>query len=203
RVETQDGCFSIAKVTLTTIVLHEDLQNIIQVCDDPSKINDEKAAFDLTSMNANVTNALGGNDFNITYHTSIEEAQTGTGIIQNPTEFVNTSNPQTIYARANSNDGSCGGTAEFVIEVLPVPEFELPPYIAFCEDDETFFEFRENFTTYLWKDAEGNIVGNSAYVEFENEGFYSLEVTNDVNSCPAIREVEVIFDHSPTIMSIE
>src|SRR5690606_33269674 len=66
-----------------------------------------------------------------------------------------------------------------------------------------FFEFRENFTTYLWKDAEGNIVGNSAYVEFENEGFYSLEVTNDVNSCPAIREVEVIFDHSPTIMSIE
>lgn len=203
RVETIDGCYSISEVTLSTLILHEEIQNLFQQCDDPTKINDERSIFDLTSMNPDVTTALGGTNYTITYHTSIENAQVGTGIIPNPTEFMNTSNPQTIYARATSDDGSCGGTAEFVIEVLPVPEFQLPPYIAFCEDDEPIYEFGENFVTYTWKDSDGNVIGNSAIVEFQNEGMHTLEVTNNVNTCPAIRKVEVIFDHSPTIIKIE
>ncbi|SMC45379.1 T9SS type B sorting domain-containing protein [Moheibacter sediminis] len=203
RVETADGCYSISEVTLTTLILHEEIQNLFQQCDDPTRINDEKSTFDLTTMNPDITNALGGTNFTITYHTSIENAQVGTGAIQNPTEFMNTSNPQSIYARATSSDGSCGGTAEFEVEVLRVPEFEMPPYIAFCEDEERIYQFEENFVTYTWRDAEGNVVGNSAMVEFQNEGMHTLEVTSNVNACPAIRKVEVIFDHSATIMDIK
>ncbi len=203
RVETSDGCYSIAEVTLTTIILHEEIENLIQQCDDPKKINDERSIFDLTSMNLTVTNALGGTNYTITYHTSIENAQTGTGTISNPIEFINTSNPQTIYARATGGDGSCGGTAEFVIEVLPVPEFDLPEYLAFCDYDEPNYDFNENFETYIWRDSSGEIISNSSYVEFDNEGIYTLQVTSDVNDCPAIRDVEVIFDHKPVITNIE
>src|SRR5690606_1440972 len=34
------------------------------------------------------------------------------------------------------------------------------------------------------------------------EGIYTLEVTSDVNSCPARREIEVIFDTPPIITNI-
>lgn len=203
RVENSDGCYSIAEVTLTTLILHEQITNVIQQCDDPTKINDGKSLFDLTVMDIPVENALGGSGFTISYHSSLTEAQNGTAPITDPTEFENTSNPQILYARATGGDGSCGGTAEFEIEVLEVPEFELPDYIAFCADEVPMYEFGESFVTYIWKDASGDIIGNTATVEFQNEGMHTLEVTNNTNNCPAIREVEVILDNAPTIMNIE
>lgn len=203
RAVNEFGCYSVIQITLETVINNAEINNVYAVCDDPWQINDATAVFDLTSYQGQIENALVIPGAIITYYTTQENAESDINPINNPNEFENTSNPQFIYARAANPNGGCGGVAEFQIEVLPVPEFELPAYIAFCEDDEPVYEFGESFSTYVWSDADGNIIGNSATVEFENEGIYMLEVTNSSNSCPAIRDVEVILDHSPLITHIE
>src|SRR5690606_37049986 len=160
--------------------------------------------FDLTSMNTDIEIALDGNGYTFTYHTSIEEAQSGLNPISDPTHFQNTTNPQMIYVRAADSENGCAGTVEFAIEVLPVPEFDLPDYIAFCDNDEKIFEFNGDYSSYAWYNSNGNLISSDAIVEFPEEGIYTLEVRDlTVNDCPARREVEVIFDHSPIITDIK
>lgn len=203
RIENEAGCHSIAELTLVINTIHEILSDNLTKCDDPYLVNDGIETFDLIQMGNEIAAILNSNENDITYYLTLENARNGVDSIIDPTEFENTTNPQTIYARAENSDGGCAGIAEFQIEVLPVPEFELPGYIAFCGVDETSYQFSDNFATYTWKDANGNIIGNSAMIEFQNEGIYTLEVTANMNSCPAIREVEVIFDNEPIITNIE
>lgn len=204
RVENENGCFSIAELLLTTVVVHEPLSEVIEQCDDPSSVNDETAVFDLTQMNASVETALGGNNYTIIYYLTLQNAQSGTNPILNPEEFENTSNPQTIYARATGGNGGCAGTSEFQIEVLPVPEFDLDHTIAYCNDgQESTYEVESEFASYTWTDPDGNIISNSAQVTFEQEGIHTLEVTEQGLDCPAIREIEVVFDNGPVVTEIE
>lgn len=204
RVENAGGCFTIAEVELTTNMNHVELATQISVCDDPYRINDQTAAFDLTQMNPNIESALGGTGYTIEYYLTIENARQGINPIQTPAEFENTSNPQTIYARAYGNDSGCAGTASFQIEVLPVPEPDLDESIAYCDmEEEKYFEFTGDFSSYTWYDTDGNVISNSNSVTFEQEGMHTLEVTGAGNECPARRNIEVIFDHAPVITHIE
>lgn len=203
RVTDGFGCYAVIGIILKTVINVATLTDVYAICDDPRKINDETAEFDLTTYDNPIRLALTLPGSNISYYLSEDEAAAGINPIPNPTTFTNTSNPQTIYARAENPDGGCGGIADFQIEVLPVPEFTLPDFLAFCDYDEPNYEFNESFQTYQWQNASGEIISNSAFVEFEQEGIYTLEVTNANNDCPAIREVEVIFDHQPIITSIE
>ena len=139
----------------------------------------------------------------ITYHMTPEDAATGNNPVANPENYTNQSSPQTLYARALDANGNCGGVAEFRIEVLPVPEFELPEYLAFCNYDDKSYEFLQAFTSYTWLDAEGNVISNQNIVEFNEEGIYTLEVTSADTSCPARRDFEIIFDNQPTILDVD
>lgn len=204
RVENENGCFSIAELLLTTVIIHEPIDEVIELCDDPYSINDQTAVFDLTQMDSSVENALGGTNYTITYYQSLQDAQSGVNAIVNPGEFENTSNPQMIYARASGGDGGCAGTSEFQIEVLPVPEFELENTVAFCYDEqEMTYQFNGDFATYIWTDPDGNVISNSAEVTFEQEGIHTLEITEAGLDCPAIREIEVIMDNQPVITEID
>src|SRR5690606_5312360 len=204
RVENSEGCYSVSEVTLDTILIQETVANALQICDEPERMNDGITYFDLTSMNTDIEIALDGNGYTFTYHTSIEEAQSGLNPISDPTHFQNTTNPQMIYVRAADSENGCAGTVEFAIEVLPVPEFDLPDYIAFCDNDEKIFEFNGDYSSYAWYNSNGNLISSNAIVEFSEEGIYTLEVRdNTINDCPASREIEVIFAHNPTITDIK
>lgn len=204
RVESENGCFSIAELLLTTVIVHEPVNEIITQCDDPEEINDERATFDLTQMNVNVENALGGTDYTITYYLTIEDAQSGNNPISNPEQFENTLNPQTIYARATGGNGGCAGTSEFQIEVLPVPEFTIESTVIYCHDEqEMTYLVDGNFTSYTWTDPDGNVISTGSEVTFEREGIHTLEVTGSGMDCPAIREIDVIMDQGPTVTEIQ
>ena len=204
RVENADGCFDIAEVMLETVLVHNELEDVISVCDDPYEINDGIATFDLTQMLPDIENSLGGTGYNVTYFTSFEDALANSNVISDPTEFQNTESPQIIYTRATDGNGGCAGIVDFRVEVLPVPEFEMDDYVAFCNYDiDKIYEFFGPFETYTWYDANGNVIGNENTVQFQQEGIHTLEVTSSDTSCPARREIEVIFDNQPIISNIE
>ena len=72
----------------------------LEVCDDN---NDGLAEFDLTMAWADCLNA---NDFTVTYHESLSDAQQSFGAIANPNNYTNASNPQTIYIRVELSNNS-------------------------------------------------------------------------------------------------
>lgn len=203
RVTTEFGCHAVIGVILQTVINTAQLTNVYEVCDDPYRINNGTAEFDLTTYETQVANALTIPGAIVTYYLTQEDAGNGMNAISNPEHFVNTVNPQTIYARAANPEGGCGGIAEFQIEVLPVPEFEMPEYIAFCKDDEKIYTFDGDFSSYSWTDENGNIISTNSTATFENSGTYTLEVTETPTGCPAKRDVEVILDNAPVITEID
>jgi gliding motility-associated-like protein len=66
----------------------------------------------------------------ITFHLTEEEAQLNTNPIDTPEAYVNISNPQTIWIRADNTD--CFLTASFQIEVIPCP---LPDATIIIEEN--------------------------------------------------------------------
>lgn len=204
RIENANGCFDIGRIQLDVVLVHEELPNIFSVCDDPYEINDGVAHFDLTTRHSDIENILGGNNYQVSYYTSLEDAVSGNNPIQNPTNYQNTSNPQVIYAQAASGQGGCAGVVDFMIEVLEVPEFDLDKEIYFCtEDINKSFQFFDDFESYTWFDSSGSVIATGSIVEFIQEGTYTLEVTSTDSQCVARRDIEVIFDSAPVIIDIE
>lgn len=136
RIEDQKGCFTIVEADLETITNSAELTNTYFECDSPWEVSDGFTTFDLTTINNQIINTLGLNSADISFYLTAENAATGNNPISNPTTFNNTTNPQTIYARAVGTDGSCGGIATFEIETETVPVFELPDFLTFCDYDE-------------------------------------------------------------------
>lgn len=203
RIENINGCFDIAQLILDTELIYNQLEELLEVCDDPYEVSDGIALFDLTEMQDLVENSLGGNGYTIKYYTSFEEAIGNTNAISNPSEFQNTTSPQTIFAVASDGINGCAGIVDFRINVLPVPEFELPEFVSFCNYDEKDFHFFDSFSSYTWLDADGNVVSNDSSVTFSQEGIYTLEVVSNENECAARREIEVIFDNQPNILDVQ
>ena len=204
RVENENGCYDIGQAQLTTVLVHEELEDPLTVCDDPYEESDGVAVFDLTLYNNEIESILGGNGYTISYFTTLDDAVAGNNPIQNPENFQNTTNPQTIYAQASSGDGGCAGVVDFAIQVLPVPVFELPDNLMFCSDEpHKVFNLAGSFETYAWFDPYGEFVGNTQQIDFQHEGIYTLEVTSEDYDCPAKREVEVTFDEKPVIIEIK
>lgn len=204
RITDANSCTTIVNAELETVINNAELQNTYYECDDPWEESDGFTVFDLTSVNNQILNSLNLTVANISFYLNAEDALAGVNAIQNPTTYTNTANPQKIYARAEGLDENCGGTAEFFIETLPVPVFELPETLIFCSYDAVkSYTFHSPHYSYQWTDANGNVISNQNRVEFSEEGEYTLEVKNSQNGCGGKRSLSVIIDTPPVIVDIK
>lgn len=202
RIEDGNTCFSIVEAVLESIVNTAELTDTYYECDSPWEPSDGQTTFDLTQLYQQLLNSLGLTSADITFHTTTADAISGNNPVSNP--YTNEVNPQTLYARVVGTDGNCGGIVTFNIEVLPVPEFDLPDYLAFCSYDAVkSYTFNLPFHSYQWTNPSGEVVSNSSTVEFDEEGEWTLEIRDAADGCPAKRSVEVIIDNPPTILDIK
>ncbi|MBN8567462.1 MAG: hypothetical protein J0M25_12110, partial [Flavobacteriales bacterium] len=74
--------------------------NDLEVCD---QNNDGFESFDLTLTIEEILNGLDASAYTVVFFTSESDAQTGSSPIPNPTSFINSTNPQTIYVRVFEN----------------------------------------------------------------------------------------------------
>lgn len=111
----------------------------IIVCDDPS--NDGTAIFDLTELSAIINN--GQNNTSLSFHLTQITALSGTSALGNPSEYQNSSNPQTIYVRLESTVlASCFSLISFELRVEAiVPTISLGK-LRNCDEgfDRAFFD---------------------------------------------------------------
>ena len=167
------GCFSIVNLELVTlpspqlpividdiIICDEDLNGFFQ--------------FDLTQNSSLILADQIDSEFNLTYHLSQEDADTGDNPIVNPQTYNNLSNPQTIYVRLESIENLCVSTGEFDLIVSLPPDIIQPLPLEVCDD-----LVADQMTEFDLRVKDEEITGGNpwivAYYETEQD---ALEGTN-------------------------
>ena len=170
-----------------------------ETCDDNSR--DGVESFDLTSHDANVLNGQDAATFVVSYYESEADAEAGTNAIVSP--YNNTSNPQTVYARVESNVAfDCYSVVDFALIVNDVPfttfttdfEYEVCPNATVpIQMVATAENYTASDVTIVWYRDGGVIAGeNSLTLPVLVQGFYEVEITHNVTGCEYMASIDVI-----------
>uniref|UniRef100_UPI0035B3749E choice-of-anchor L domain-containing protein n=1 Tax=Flavobacterium sp. TaxID=239 RepID=UPI0035B3749E len=110
------------------------------VCDDSS--NDGFATFNLDPQ---TPIALGSNNpanYNVTYHTSLSDANGDLNAISPANSFTNTVNPQTIYIRLEESSNAANfTTTSFQLQVVSQPTVTISGTASICNGGSTNLTF--------------------------------------------------------------
>lgn len=90
------------------------------------------AIVDLTSRNVQILNGLSASNYSITYYNSQLDADSQTGVIQNPTSFPVTT-ATALFARIDDNSSACYAVEEIDIE-YSVAMYNSVNDIELCDD---------------------------------------------------------------------
>ncbi|WP_026755773.1 T9SS type B sorting domain-containing protein [Sediminibacter sp. Hel_I_10] len=95
--------------------------------------NATTSTFDLSSQDAAILNGQNASEYTVKYFTELDEAENGTNEIT--TDFSNTENPQTIYARVeNTNSPNCFDITSFEISVVELPTIDPLQERTICDN---------------------------------------------------------------------
>ena len=132
-------CFSIVELDLVTLPSPQ----LPIVIDDIIICDDDLNGFFQFDLTQNTTLILGdqvASEFNLSYHITQEDADTGDNPIVNPETYNNLSNPQTIFVRLENIENLCVSTGVFDLIVALPPDAIQPLPLELCDDtvaDET------------------------------------------------------------------
>lgn len=122
-------------------------------CDDTST-----STFDLTIKDLEVLDGQNPSDYNVSYHTSLENATNNVDEIIGP--FTNTINPQEIFVRVQpSSDANCFDTTSFFIDVFERADIINIEDIEVCDQDFTG-NVRDGITTLDLSTLSPGVLGD-------------------------------------------
>ncbi|WMI67647.1 T9SS type B sorting domain-containing protein [Mangrovimonas sp. YM274] len=148
------GCHSVVGLQLNVLpspVVPTAIEDYV-ICDTNT---DGYASFDLTGMDAEILGAQDPSQFELSYHLTMADAESGAAPIANPWGYVNQTNPQMIYVRLESLDNGCVSTGEFEIRVELPPVAVQPTPLQLCDDDVA-----DELTVFDLTVKDGEITGN-------------------------------------------
>jgi gliding motility-associated-like protein len=129
-VSTATGCTNTTSFILeVTPAIQLPVVPNLTLCDTDAP--DGFTNFDLSTQDTALLQGLPAST--VAYYTSQADAQGGVNAIAAPNSFVNTQNPQTIYAVVTNTTTGCTGTASFLLQVTPVPTVPLVPGLESCD----------------------------------------------------------------------
>ncbi|HYD90344.1 MAG TPA: hypothetical protein VEA37_02530, partial [Flavobacterium sp.] len=101
---------------------------------DTDFVDDATSTFDLTIYEEMFYGDQEQEDIIITYHENLNDSTLGIDPIENPAEYINTSQVQTIYLRMTNIFTNCYSNHTFNIEVLPTPQQGEPADLNTCDE---------------------------------------------------------------------
>jgi gliding motility-associated-like protein len=167
----------------------------LALCDDASQ--DGTETFDLSSQDAVVLGTQNPADFEVTYHASQADADSGSNDL--PLQY--TSGNATVYARLDYLNGQqCYDTVSFQLIVNPYPLPDMAGTWGLCAGQTTTITAPPGFDGYLWSTGAA-----TQSITVSEGGIYTLEVTRDypTASCTGEIQIEVIPSFPPVIQEIE
>jgi len=215
RIEnTITGCFNTTSILFDIFSRPEifEADDIVQCADDLGvnvTPDQDEATFDLTQQDVIITG--GTADVSVNYYTSLADAQAMENEIEDPGVFVNTTNPQTIYAiTINTDEGMCESidVIDFEISVQPltnegglicVDEITGQVLSTFIIDGTVENPQIGVVYTYVWT-RDGALVSTEATVEINAGGTYQVLITAvypDGTECDYVGEVVYVEESAP------
>jgi len=180
NVDNPDECYEIGSFTIN-LIQQPIITTIddLELCDDSSSNGIE--TFDLSLRNNQILGTQPAT-FNITYHSTIDDANQNINSISN----IITSGNNTVWVRLENNQQiDCYDIAPLQLTVFPFPIVELPQDILKCANDITTITAPAGFEQYLWSTGE-----TTRSIEVTEEGDYIVTVT-DSNGCIATDSITV------------
>ncbi len=200
RVENNENssCFATTsfQIGLYKMPTANPVQNLV-TCDDDS--NDSKEIFDLTTQNSTILGSQSQSDFTISYHQSLADANSGTNAVTS--NYTNTTNPQTIYARiVNTLSAACYTMTSFQLIIKKKPELDLKEEYSICEGKSISITAPSGFTSYLWSNDS-----KTPKTTIKQAGNYSLTVTKNYGdiTCETTKAIVVTNSNIATITKID
>jgi gliding motility-associated-like protein len=192
-VDLTTGCRSDSRTEVVLTLIQEVTFNVVldlEVCDDNT--NDGIAPFDLTEQNNNISSNGTISPLNISYHTSLNEAENQI----NPLPFYYNSTTTTLYARIENNLTGCYVVESFNVIVLPSPQNSFPEQILECDDDIVSITPGNGFNSYLWSNGQ-----TTESIDVTQTGVYDVRVTNNAG-CEATFSFDVLISEPPVNVNI-
>jgi len=220
RVEnlTDINCFGISDIEIEVVQFVTYNQPIdISICDDPS--NDGFESLNLTQKIEEISNGISEN-LNISFHLSFNDADLDLNEL--PLDYTNIVNPQHLYARIE-NEILCPAIAEFIVNIVQVPEINSAPDLIDCDDNYDgliSFDLTQVETTVLdvridninisyhetLDNAENNsgmILSPENYTNISNPQTVYIKVTNTLSNCYSIQPINLSVNLPPIINEFE
>lgn len=170
--------------------------NKIELCDDGDDLKEE---FNFVNYTNQILQAQETTNYSVSYYSNLTDAiQNINSITEN---FINTTNPQTIYTRiSNTNNIDCFKVLTFQIEVMPKPIININENYTFCEDGYIRVDAPLGFHSYEWSNG-----ASSSSSLFFQEGNYSLKVKKQYNSviCETVKNFTVKKSSKAKIINID
>lgn len=154
------------------------------------------AHFDLVAQNATVVGNEDPNDYNITYHATFQQAASGSDIL--PLDYVNVSNPQTVYVRMEVKNSGCFAITSFDLIIESKPVIDMEDRYAFCTGSHLLLAAPSGFNSYLWSTGE-----TTQAIKISQAGNYTLTVSQDPLLCENSKTITVYESEPPVISEIK
>jgi gliding motility-associated-like protein len=182
------GCYSTAALELIVnpIPIIPSLDDFV-TCDDnietDNDISNDSVEFDLQTQNILILDGLDPAIFEVSYHETQNDAQQGINPL--PLSFTNTANPQTIFTRVENTITNCFNTAPLVLTINPLPFVSLEEDYLLCINTNgteildplvIYSNLSATDFTFVWSNANGDVLGTTSNFEPTQGGVYALEV---------------------------
>src|SRR5690606_30019804 len=216
RVENEHDCFIVTSFDLIVFPLPDiETPTDYSLCEDD--VNDGFTEFDLTTKNDEILN----DDDTITYYETEADAESGENAIENAESYTNTSNPQTIWVRVETEHG-CYVTTSFDLIVIEALELPTLTAVEICDDDyDGFAPFNltsvvtevtggdDSLDVFFYLTPEDALSGENHITSITNftntiadlQTLY-IKVTPADQDCPSYTTVNLIVHPKPVIPAL-
>ncbi|MDB4591068.1 T9SS type B sorting domain-containing protein [Flavobacteriaceae bacterium] len=194
RVEsiTNDICFDVTELVLQVDqapALTDPISDYF-ICDDVT--GDGVEVFDLLSKDTEILNTQLG--VTLGYYETQVDADAATNIILTPNTYLNTSNPQTVWVRADNSAG-CVTVLSFELLVLSAPVYTAVPTFELCDDIPV-----NGFTEFDLSSQNTLITGGDPFL---NVSYHFNQIDADNNIILPEPYLNTIPDIQPIIVRVE
>ena len=181
-------------------------------CDDDQ---DGFTTIDLSTFDLDVT--YGDPNYNVTYFLSYNDANSFTNPL--PNNYLNTSNPQTFYARIGDNTTGCAGISSFEVNIIPAPLTSTPSDVVVCESNPSGStvidltskvpEIVSNTTglnisyhnTLADADSNSNAISNPTSYSSGSQTFF-IRIENNSTGCYTVESFDLVVNTLPVFQPI-
>ncbi|WP_139959334.1 T9SS type B sorting domain-containing protein [Flavicella sediminum] len=196
------GNFKLLVHPLPTIDAADNLER----CEDAT-VDGIVSTFNLESQSSQILGSQSSATFKVTYHTSLNDAETATNALTSP--YTNTqAHQQTIYVRVENTSTQCfvAGLG-FDLIVNQLPEFDVTDEIVFiCDREETelLIENPAGTYAYTWRNSSNKIVGTGPSILVTKSGNYTVSASIPTSpECPVEKVIVTQSANKPVIVNFK